>query len=61
MDLSPQKNGKTQPFVDNSGTSNLHDDNRNVQTPGEFIVVKQVETLLKMMGDVRKSIRNLKC
>jgi hypothetical protein len=31
MDLSPQNNGNTQLLVEN----------RNVQTPGEFIVVKQ--------------------
>ena len=41
MDLPPQNNGKTQPLVDDSVTSNLHHDNRNVRTLGEFIVVKQ--------------------
>ena len=42
MDLAPQEsNGNTQLLVDNSVTSNLHHDGRNVRTTGEFIVVKQ--------------------
>lgn len=42
MDLTPQEfNGNTQLLVDNSVTSNLHHDDRNVRTTGEFIVVKQ--------------------
>jgi hypothetical protein len=42
MDLAPQEsNGNTQLLVDNSVTSHLHHDDRNVRTTGEFIVVKQ--------------------
>ena len=42
MDLDPQEsNGNTQLLVDNTVTSNLHHDGRNVRTTGEFIVVKQ--------------------
>jgi hypothetical protein len=57
MDLAPQEsNGNTQLLVDNSVTSNLHHDDRNVRTTGKFIVVK-----LKMIWNVRKSIQNIKC
>ena len=47
MDLDPQESyGNTQLLVDNSVTSNLHHDDRNVRTTGEFIVVKQPKYFL---------------
>ena len=46
MDLAPQESkGNTQLLVDNSVTSNLHHDDRNVRTTGEFIVVIQAISL----------------